>query len=188
MSAATRGFAPGRDVVDSRPVVCVDLDSTLCDTRHRQPMVVGRDPATVDWVEYSMCCSGDAPVTGVCALVRILAARYRIVILSARDRAATRLTERWLADNGVPYDDLVLGTSLDTGGSGGMGGFKVQQVKRMLAAGRDVSLFIDDNADITARIAAIGVAVITVQPPTIAAGADAERTVAASEQAAPAPR
>lgn len=147
-----------------RPVVCVDLDSTLCDTRHRQPMVAPQaDGAPPDWVAYSLACSGDVPVEGVCALVRILATSHRIVILSARDVSARELTATWLADHRVPYDDLLLGS--DDLYGGGLAAYKVRRIQRIIDAGAPVELMVDDDPAVASALAAVDVPVLTVRPP-----------------------
>lgn len=146
------------------PVVCVDLDSTLCDTRHRQPMVSGRDPATVDWAAYALECPDDSPVPGSCTLVRMLAgAGYRIVILSARDHAALDLTRDWLARHTIPYDELILGTSSEYAGR--LADYKSEHVRRLLRAGVPVRLVVDDDPSVAPAMAALGVPVLSVRAP-----------------------
>jgi hypothetical protein len=180
------GRAPDRIRPDPRPVVCVDLDSTLCDTRHRQPMLAGiTDPSTVDWVAYAMACPADAPVPGCCRLVRMLAAAgYRIVILSARDRAARVLTEQWLARFAVPYDDLILGSRAEYGA--GLAGYKSRRVRHLMAAGTAVRLMIDDDPAVGPAMAQLGVPTLTVRPPgEVPAAASTPASPVATPMASP---
>ena len=162
------------------PTVCVDLDSTLCDTRHRQHMIhAADDPVPTDWRAYSLACADDAPIEGSIALLRLLALSCRIVILSARDEAARGLTERWLRDHQVPYDRLILyRPQVD---DADMGAFKAAQVERLRAEGAEVALMVEDALPVAASIRALGVATLLVRPP----GADEDREASSSAAARP---
>jgi hypothetical protein len=147
-----------------RGTVCVDLDSTLCDTSHRHHLVLpGEERANTDWVAYSLACPDDVPIAGTCRLVRILSAHYRIVIVSSRDEQARALTEAWLAQEGVPFDELILG-GVD-GAPAGLAEFKVHHVSALLERGENVALVIDDMPGLPAAMAPLGVPVLTVRPP-----------------------
>lgn len=147
-----------------RGTVCVDLDSTLCDTSHRHHLVLpGEEREHTDWVAYSLACPDDAPIPGTCRLVRILSAHYRIVIVSSRDEQARALTEAWLAQEGVPFDDLILG-GVD-GAPAGLAEFKVHHVSALLERGENVALVIDDMPGLPAAMAPLGVPVLTIRPP-----------------------
>ncbi len=144
--------------------ICVDLDSTLCDTRHRHPMVLsGEDRDRTDWVAYSLACEADAPIQGTCHLVRLLVRHYRIVLVSSRDEAARSLTERWLEEYDVPYDELILGGV--AGAPEGLEEFKVHHVRSLLERGEKVVLVIDDLPTLPAAMAAVGVPTLSVRPP-----------------------
>ncbi len=147
-----------------RPTVCVDLDSTLADTRHRQHMIrPADDPVPMDWRAYSLACADDAPIEGPITLLRLLAPACRIVILSARDEAARSLTERWLREHEVPYDRLILHrTGID---DPDMGTFKAEQIRRLRGEGADVVLMVEDAPLVAASMRRVGVATLLVRPP-----------------------
>jgi hypothetical protein len=88
-------------------VVFVDLDSTLADTRPRWHLIED-DYDKTDWVKYALACADDIPITGTAALVRMLFQFHRIVILSGRAAAASKLTREWLSNHVIPYDMIVL--------------------------------------------------------------------------------
>jgi len=159
--ASTGAAAAG----DARATVCVDLDSTLADTRHRHHMVDPEDRERTDWVAYSLACAADAPIEGACGLVRMLAQTYRVVIVSSRDEKARSLTEAWLAEHDVPYDELVLGG--DGSAPADLGEFKVHHVQRLLERGDRVVLVVDDLPVLPVAMAkaGLGVPVLTVRPP-----------------------
>lgn len=144
-----------------RSTVCVDLDSTLCDTSHRHHMVLpGEERANTDWVAYSLACADDARIEGTCRLVRMLAEHHRIVLVSSRDQQARSLTEAWLAEHDVPYDELILGD-----GTVGLEEFKAHHVAALIERGETVELVIDDLATLPAALAPLGIPVLTVRPP-----------------------
>jgi ribonuclease J len=163
-----RGAAPADAAAVGEPskrgTICVDLDSTLCDTSHRHHLVLpGEERPNTDWVAYSLACSDDAPIPGTCRLVRLLSAHYRIVVVSSRDEQARALTEAWLAEQGVPFDELILGGA--NGAPAGLAEFKVHHVGALLAGGENVALVIDDMPGLPEAMAPLGVPVLTVRPP-----------------------
>ena len=146
--------------------MCVDLDSTLADTRQRHHMVLPGDQRDdTDWVAYSLACEADEPIEGTCQLVRILSAEHRIVVLSRRDEAARELTTQWLERHGVPFDELILG-GVD-GVPADQHEFKVHHLRAMLDRGEKVVLMVDDLPGLDTAVAAAGldVPVLRVQPP-----------------------
>jgi ribonuclease J len=148
----------------TRRTICVDLDSTLCDTSHRHHLVLpGDERANTDWVAYSMECAGDAPIEGTCRLVRLLATQFRIVLVSSRDEQARTLTETWLAAQGIPFDELILG-GVD-GAPSGLAAFKAHHVAALIERGEHVTLVIDDMPGLSTALAPLGVPVLTVRPP-----------------------
>lgn len=157
----SHGHEPGGRA-GGRATVCVDLDSTLCDTSHRHHLVAEERDRT-DWVAYSLACENDAPIEGACELVRLLAPHFRIVLVSSRDEQARALTETWLEAHGVPFDDLILG-GID-GAPAGLEDFKVHHVTALLEGGEQVALMIDDLPQLPDALASLGVPVLTVRPP-----------------------
>jgi ribonuclease J len=165
---------PARAACDSPPAperpagkrgtVCVDLDSTLCDTSHRHHLVLpGDERENTDWVAYSLACADDAPIDGTCRLVRLLAADYRIVLVSSRDEQARALTETWLEAQGIPFDELILGGT--NGAPAGLAEFKVHHVGALLERGERVTLVIDDMPGLPEAMKPLGIPVLTVRPP-----------------------
>ena len=145
-----------------RGTVCVDLDSTLCDTSHRHHLVA-EVPEETDWVAYSLACADDAPIDGVCRLVQLLAQDYRIVVVSSRDRSARELTEAWLEAHEVPYDELILGGGDDAPAA--LEDFKVHHVGEIVRRDGEVALMIDDLPGVRDAMRGLGVPVVTVRPP-----------------------
>lgn len=148
----------------TRPTVCVDLDSTLCDTSQRHHLVLSGDERDqTDWIAYSMACADDEPIEGTRRLVRLLSAYYRVVFVSSRDEKARSLTEAWLTEHDVPFDELILG-GVD-GAPAGLAEFKAHHVAALLARGEQVALVVDDMPGLPAALAPLDVPVLTVRPP-----------------------
>jgi len=145
-----------------RGTICIDLDSTLCDTSPRHHLIA--DPRDdTDWVAYSLACENDMPIPGACRLVQLLAPHYRIVIVSSRDETARDLTEAWLAAHDVSYDELILG-GVD-GAPAGLEDFKVHHVGGLVGRGEQVALMVDDLPSLPVAMQLLGVPVLTVRPP-----------------------
>lgn len=148
----------------ARPVVCVDLDSTVCDTRHRHHLVLpGDERDQTDWVAYSLACADDEPIDGVVQLVQLLAPHHHIAFVSSRDEQARKLTEQWLLEHEVPYDALFLGGTDDV--PQGLEEFKVHHVQRLKDLGYEVALVVDDLPSLADAMSVIGVSTLTVRPP-----------------------
>jgi phosphoglycolate phosphatase-like HAD superfamily hydrolase len=121
-----------------------DLDSTLADTRQRQPMVAAiRESGNTGptWVDYSMACEQDAPVAGAVALVRLLHGQLLQYGVSGRNLSAELITRKWLHRYRVPLDDVFLRAD-DAYTPNGE--FKVSVITKLRAADIEVVLLVDD--------------------------------------------
>jgi hypothetical protein len=158
-----------RPMSKQAPTVCVDLDSTLCDTRHRHYLIrEGEFRHLTDWTAYSMACEEDLPVIAVIEVVRRLEMTNNIVILSGRSAKAMDLTLNWLMAHRVPADGIILRPETSKGSNED---FKKAEILRlnMVANSVDpkmkVSLMIDDWPPVAASLAGIGIMTVTVTPP-----------------------
>jgi hypothetical protein len=151
-----------------------DLDSTLCDTRHRWDLSP-IDPLTGEWrveqesqraermwQQYSLNCYLDTEIKAVGNLLRrLLRGRMHVVFVSGRDEAAYGPTLDWLLERGL-------------------GGFaclhlkpkgaiwtdhKISVVKEYQKVGISVDLFIEDWPPAVAALRTYGVPVLQVSPP-----------------------
>lgn len=144
-----------------------DLDSTLCNTAHRQPMVpLIKAKAGPTWEDYSLACTGDTPVEGTVALVRLLDQMDPDGVLhqygvSGRSDAARALTLDWFAKHGIPLDNVYLRPAGDHTPNGK---YKVGVIRRLRDKGIDVVLFVEDWKETADYIyAKTGVPVLVVQ-------------------------
>lgn len=129
------------------PVVVVDIDSTIADTRGRRHLAPPRelhgDPE--QWKPYSLGCGTDEPIAGLVRLLKLLHSGNLVFLLSARNDVAEALTVTWLRIHGVPYDRLRLWGDEDAGSTPST--YKVRAINAWIAEGWNVQLFIDDWAE-----------------------------------------
>ena len=145
-----------------RTVVCFDLDSTLADTSHRQPMIPDIKAGLKTWEDYSLACSGDSVMEAPALVARILYQKHLIHVVSGRDSVAASLTEKWLWRNGIPVDVLSLRPAGDDTPNGER---KASYVRQLQEDGFEVELFIDDWPENAAVIRELtGVPVLVVNP------------------------
>lgn len=149
-------------------IVSIDLDSTLCDTRHRHHMI-DREKGT-NWHEYSAACEGDTPVEGMVALVQLLAeSGHEVHGLSGRKVSALEATLKWFSLHGVPIKRVWLDET-DTGDYGRAEdhvAYKLERAREVeRVTGKKIALHIDDWAGVTKAFNAAGIPSICVRTPT----------------------
>ena len=152
----------------TRSIVTFDLDSTLCDTRHRHPMI-DRVNGT-DWSAYSKACVNDAIIPAAERLVHLLSKTHDIHYVSGRTESARKETLDWLAAHGLPVHGLWLD---DTPGEdhfaayGGHAQYKVARVKQVEeGTGQKVLMHVDDWAEVAVALTAAGYPTICVRTPS----------------------
>jgi hypothetical protein len=149
------------------PVVVVDLDSTLADTRGRRHLApTGTARHTLaGWEPYSLACWDDVPISGMVKLVRLLHGPYVVFLLSARNDVAERETRQWLLAHGVPYDRLRLrGRDEQLGDTPSE--WKIKILQSWQDEGWDLALNIDDWAETCSAVTgALGIPSVTPMPP-----------------------
>ena len=142
-----------------------DLDSTLCDTRHRHHLI-NPDGKSTDWVAYSMACTNDEPVWPVIWMARALSASHNIAIVSGRDEAARDLTFEWLTRFDVPCDLLLL----DNHARDGLP-HEVYKEARIREATAYFDTFhiahVDDWPPVALHLQRVGIQCIAVTPPRV---------------------
>ena len=148
-----------------KPWAIVDLDSTLCDTTHRQGLIVtgpGHGSKT-DWKAYSMACKDDDVVESVRVLVNQLGHSLNICLLSGRNACALDLTTAWLNKKRVLYDYVQLRPDGDLRKNAT---FKTAFLTEAKASGWEFMIAIDDFPDIVDAFKAFRLPVLLIQPPS----------------------
>jgi hypothetical protein len=96
----------------NRSVALFDLDGTLANNAHRQPLVAtGRK----DWDAFFEAQVDDTPNAPVVALYKVLSAsdQLEIIIVTARPERYRDLTENWLKLHEIPFSRIVMRTNGD---------------------------------------------------------------------------
>lgn len=98
----------------SRAVI-VDYDGTLSDGSHRLHLLPTKDlHLTESWSEFNRASINDAPIRDTIDVVNSLhEAGYCVIILTGRSDEVMADSIKWLIDNGVNYDHIIMRRSLD---------------------------------------------------------------------------
>lgn len=149
-------------------LVTFDLDSTLCDTGHRQPMI-DRVNGT-DWHAYSAACVDDAPVMGVIKAAQMFALLPDVEIhgLSARMATAAEATAEWMRKHDVPLKKIWLdeGTPRDYTAEYTHAMYKVERLRQVeKESGMKVVLHFDDYAEVAVEMEKAGIPCVCVRTP-----------------------
>lgn len=153
-----------RDDLNGKPVVFVDVDSTLADTTHRQHVIQearerGEEP---DWVAYSLLCEDDAPLPAI-KLTQLLASTCHIVLITSRYDVAMMPTMRWLYKHNVGFNEVIMQSADDPSP---IDLFKVESIERWLDrhAVSAPALIIEDWPPIKEALDARGWTTMLVNP------------------------
>jgi hypothetical protein len=148
-------------------IVTVDLDSTLCDTGHRQAMIKPGEPT--DWNAYSLACSEDVLVEATRVLVRMLAYTHDIHYLTGRSEVARGVTLDWLINHELPIHGLWMDDTTDAQHVelyGGHAQYKVARVGDIeKATGKKVALHVDDWSSVKVEMERNGIPCLCVRTP-----------------------
>lgn len=87
------------------PVIVVDLDGTLCDSRHRDHLA-----QQARWEEFHSALDRDEPYQDVATIVKAISAKCNVVLCTGRNETHRHATEWWLADQGlaVHIEDIIM--------------------------------------------------------------------------------
>lgn len=145
-----------------KDIVIYDLDSTLCDTLHRQHMTPFVD-RSYTWEQYSMACAADGVIKGTAARMRLDYPQFEVHVVSGRNECAMELTCQWLQENvGDCVDRVVLRPD---GSHMPNAEFKIKHIRTLQNAGRNVVLAYEDWPEVAKLIMArTGVPVLCVNP------------------------
>lgn len=147
-----------------RPVAVVDIDGVVADVRHRVGHLETRPP---DWGAFFSEADLDPPLpTGVARVRELLDAGHEIIWLTGRPEWLRPITRRWLADQGLPVDVLLMRPNGDRRPARSL----KSSFLRAVAAGRpvpglrdgsprEIVLVVDDDDAVVARLRADGFAV-----------------------------
>lgn len=144
------------------PAVVVDLDGTLTSAAWRadQFLAGGRK----DWPGFFAGMGRDAPVRPLVDLIEWAATQTTVVLLTGRPDDHARVIRRWLADHGVPYDQLWMRSGGDRRPDTVI---KREIYRRDIAPHLDVRLVIDDRPRVIEMWREEGLYVLTAVDPRL---------------------
>ena len=96
--------------MSSKKTVIFDLDGTLACGKHRLHLLPKPEDAhlTYAWNEFNLASADDKPIQDNIDLLKIMPARYDVIILSGRCDIAKDITLAWLKEKRVAYDQLIM--------------------------------------------------------------------------------
>ena len=90
----------------NKNIIIADLDGTIAIVDHRRHFVEGKHK---DWTAFYEACDKDEPNQAVITILQSLREDgYIINIFSGRDDSMRRKTRKWLKENLVPFDSLLM--------------------------------------------------------------------------------
>lgn len=94
----------------SKPIVIVDLDGTLSEGSHRLHLLPTENlHLTESWREFNRAAAGDSPIKSTIAVINGLwVSGFAIVILTGRSDEVRYETCKWLNENGVKFDEIIM--------------------------------------------------------------------------------
>lgn len=98
------------ELMTSKPIVIVDLDGTLSDGSHRLHLLPTENlHLTESWSEFNRAAAGDSPIKSTIAVINGLwVSGFSIVILTGRSDEVRYETCKWLNENGVKFDEIIM--------------------------------------------------------------------------------
>ncbi len=150
MCQRTDGSADNAPPSDAfRRIAVIDIDGVVADVRHRVPFLDERPP---DWDGFFGAASDDTPLSVGLARVAELAADHEIVWLTGRPEWLRDVTERWLEQQGLPVERLVMRQNRDRRPARVV---KRAELRR-LAASAQIAVVVDDDPAVVAALVADG--------------------------------
>ena len=152
-----------RRILEGRPTVCWDLDSTLRSSVQRRYLLPEVRAGRATWDDYSRLAAKDTPIAGSVQLARLLeqADYFQVAVTGASD-STLQLTRDWCQEYDVPMHDFMMRpASAETEN----GAWKVSCVRKLQHAGLDVRLFVEDWEPVARYIAQeTGLPVLGINP------------------------
>lgn len=140
-------------------VIVFDIDGTLANIHHRRHLV---ETKPKDWKAFNDGMVHDDSHDDVVDLLLLFYANgYKIVLCSGRDSDYREVTEKWLKDQEIPYDDLYMRASKDRRGDDII---KVELLEEIRKEWGEPWLWFDDRNRVVDAVRAAGVRVMQVAP------------------------
>lgn len=151
------------------PVISVDLDSTLADTRHRKGIIeqFTSKGLPIDWTVYAKACANDQ-ITGFGVMLRAIQHAVPWVAVSGRSEGSREATEAWLKENDLRPEAVYLEDGqTDLHSAMGHAAWKAHRVAEVADMHPTIVAHVDDWAQVADALEAAESRVrgVTVVPP-----------------------
>ncbi len=125
-------------------IAVFDIDGVVADVRHRLHLLERRPK---DWAGFFAAAAGDSSLIEGIDRVLAAVADHEIVWLTGRPNSLRAVTRDWLADRGLPVTELIMRGHRDFRPAPVL---KVAELTTLRDSGRQVELFVDDDARVIA--------------------------------------
>lgn len=139
-------------------VMC-DLDGVICDARHREYLIKADG-----WDAFHSACELDKPFPRMVELLNNLSLNYSILLVTGRNERYREKTMRWLIENEVKADNLLMRPDDDYSKSGDCkvnlvsGYFSVPETE----LNKFIAMVYDDHQGVIDRFNKLGVTAFQV--------------------------
>ncbi len=131
-------------------IAVFDIDGVVADVRHRLHWLERRPK---DWTAFFAAAAQDSSLAEGIDRVRAAEAEHEIVWLTGRPNSLRAVTRTWLADRGLPVTELIMRGHRDFRPAPVL---KLAELTALRKAGRQVELFVDDDAKVIAAAEGAG--------------------------------
>jgi FMN phosphatase YigB (HAD superfamily) len=141
-------------------IIVFDIDGTLADVTHRRHWVAN---SPKNWAAWNAAMSGD-PVNEDIRWILMKLRRVpgsKTILCSGRGEENREVTEQWLSDNRIPYEDLYMRKAKDYRQDYTV---KVELLARIRKEHGEPFMWFDDRQQVVDAIRAEGVRVLQVAP------------------------
>jgi hypothetical protein len=137
------------DDVSVKPLAVFDVDGVVADVRHRLHHVARRPK---NWRRFFADAAADTPLASGVELAREYARDHRLVWLTGRPEYLRPVTERWLARQGLPVEELLMRPTSDHRPARE---YKAEQLRRLGRTG-EVAVVVDDDPAVVSKLSQDG--------------------------------
>ena len=140
-------------------VIVFDIDGTIADVTHRRHWVASKPK---NWAAWNAGMANDTVHEDIVEMMDLFADKdYQIILCSGRGDDTRAVTEKWLADNDIPYNQLFMRRAGDYRQDSIV---KVELLQQIRQWHGEPFIWFDDRQQVVDAIRAEGVRVCQVAP------------------------
>ena len=140
-------------------VIVFDIDGTIANVDHRRQFVASKPK---NWAAWNAGMANDTVHEDIVEMMDLFADKdYQIILCSGRGDDTRAVTEKWLADNDIPYNQLFMRRAGDYRKDSIV---KVELLQQIRQWHGEPFIWFDDRQQVVDAIRAEGVRVCQVAP------------------------